>query len=279
MLSVTIPTACRAVVHRGRELGSRRIRHARVIIAAFAIAGLFQSEAVANSSGAWIKQNTDCSGICHILGMRSNISFPSKFTIVSNQFGTTHVGMLSTGVQWAETGGWQGNSFSNGDCDINDTNGQIRNFDEINNSNNNMFCVVYSGEVGGETHTYKAQRWATSECGLTNCVSNFIDQVKKQKVSFPGAEASFGYAQGELGRNSGTWFNSNTVVTSDFPGSGSTKWGRTSDVFATGGGGSTWVDITSASTGGNGTAGYWRCGTLTAGFTIEFLRATTGNCP
>jgi hypothetical protein len=187
--------------------------------------------------------------------------------------------MQSAGVQWAETGGWQGNSFSMSDCDINDTNGQIRNFGEKNNSNNNKFCVVYSGEVGGETHTCKAQRWATSECGLTNCVTNFIDQVKRQKVSFPSAEADFGYAQGELGRNAGTWFNGNTVVTADFPGAGSTKWSRTSDVFATGGGGSTWVTIAFAGVGGNGIAGYWRCGPIAAGFTIEFLRATTGNCP
>jgi hypothetical protein len=186
--------------------------------------------------------------------------------------------MQSTGVQWSETGGFQGNGLST-TCDIDDTNGQIRNFDEIKNSSGGIFCVVYSGEVGGETHTYKAQRWATSECGLTNCVSNFIDTIKKQKVSFPGAEADWGYSEGELYRNSGTWFNSNTDVTADFPGTGSTSWSRTSDVFVTGGGGSTWTTITSAALGGLGQSNYWHCGDLAGGFGLNFLRGPTGNCP
>lgn len=104
---------------------------------------------------------------------------------------------------------------------------------------------MYAGEITGQTHTYRAQR--NQQCGLTNCVSNWIDNQLKQSQSFPQALLNVVGAAGELAHDSGVWEQSDTVVHGIFPGNGTILWAYTHDIAN--GGSSTWIDINQAECG------------------------------
>jgi hypothetical protein len=262
----------------------------RIVAAALlALALCPASIAQANSLRGWGKANSDCSGSCNMRGIRSDITFPgSSWVVVNSQDASESVQALSTGNAFTTVGGILKKNVGFGDDCVNgsnDTSGHIRNFDETTNNAGTASCTVYSTpNVEGQTHTYKSQRWAQIECGVANCVANFIDTAEKQDVVFPSDEFDQGNAVGELVRTSGTWENSSTFVMGTFPGSGTKNWSRTSDVFVSGGGSATWTDITSAgcvldAMDPTHSHGHWFVGNLSGGFEIHFADSNPGgNC-
>ena len=255
---------------------SPRIHLFAVVILMVLAGGLaFPATLLANSRGIWIVYNTGCgAGNCNLRGTQADITWPSKFNILSGTSANEGLIFNSTGqdVGSIQVGAIQYNSYAN-DCDVTDTNGNLRNFYEYFDLLGNGFChVVTTSTPGGETHSYHDQRRIDSDCGsvLPPCASAWIDGVFK--ASAPMSH-DYGFdisAQGEINHD-GDW-NTNTAVSGVWPGGGTVNWSRTSDKYGTG---TTWTVIGSGQSAWDGSGDHWVCGPIPGGFRIYFVYHTT----
>jgi hypothetical protein len=259
-----------------RIRGRQRLRWATIVLLVVAASTVAATVADANSGGAWIVANNGCGGTCNLRGSRADITMPNTFQEVSNQGAAIMVGGDSGFGASGESGGMQLNSFSS-DCDSTDTNGHIHSFSEVIAENGPGDCMVMSGIIDSETHTYQTRRRSSSLCSKNYCVGTHVDGTLTQTVPFNHTYMDAIYAQGELARNSGTWYNGNTVVSGDYPGSGTVNWQRTSDIDD--GTTANWITIQSAACGGlpNGNDGHWYVGNISGGFNIHFV-TSGGHC-
>jgi hypothetical protein len=241
---------------------------------------LLPAAAYGNSQAGYVLNNANnCGGTCHLRGTKSDITSPSSFNVVGNQSGVETVGASdcpdTSCLPFAESGIVDDRNVTfTYDCDNKNTYPTIHNFDEIEDNGGSKSCIVRDSS-DSETNQFKTQRETLALCSgiSSNCVANTINGIIKQMVHFNHDQMGNIYVEGELVRDTGSWWDSNTSVSADYPGSGTIFWERTSDIDS--GGTSSWTTIQSAACV-PGT--HWFVGSISGGFNIHFV-TSGGSCP
>lgn len=223
----------------------------------------------ANQLGYYQVPNSWCGTGCHLKGVRASLTAPASWTIVSNQAGVETVGMTgnSSSTNWAEVGFDMTKSVTFPyDCDNRpSTAPNIDNFYETVDTGGIKSCTITQNVVNSESHDFRVQRWMDSECGLSDCVGDWIDGVRKAIVDFANTEGSSVYVEGEIVRSGG--YDSSTVIQASYPGAGTYIWQRTSDTYTTSGGAGSFTAIGAAECND---AGLFFLGSISGGFNINF---------
>jgi len=254
-----------------------------VITAAVVLLLSTVSAAGANSRGIWQLLNANnCGGTCNLRGVRAEISWPTKFNIVENQLGNEDIALADGGsAAGATAGGAQINDTVFGqDCNKTDTAGVLYNYWEVIHQNGVGDCTIGTSDVGSSTVVYRIQRRPSSDCSASRCIGVWVGGNYKNSQSVVDDVMHHILAQGELDRDfvdgsGNNYYNSNTLVKGTWPGAGTVRWQRTSDLDN---GSTTWTTVGSAQCGFDGPAFKWDVGDLTGGFVIAF-DSSGGSCP